>query len=122
VRSGVEVELVSEPTIVMTDQTLLLRMIDNVTLNAIKYSHSNQLVTLELKDNQLSIIDRGRGIKEPSRVFEKFYRDSKSANGIGIGLFVVKIISEKLGVDIAVESEVDVGTTFRFDLSSIKQD
>ena len=71
---------------------------------------------------QWSIKDSGIGISEDSqkRLFEKFFRadnaHSIDTEGTGLGLYLVRLIVERLGGTITCESEVGRGTLFRFTL------
>ena len=67
------------------------------------------------------------GINKDSiqRIFERFYRTqnarSRVKSGTGLGLSIVKHIIEAHGASIEVESEIDKGTTFSFELKKIDE-
>jgi len=86
------------------------RVIDNLLSNAAKYNKVNGKVTVTIKGNILEISDTGKGIKNPKRVFERFYKEQD--RGIGIGLHIVKKLCDELGIDISLESKLSEGTTF----------
>ena len=71
----------------------LYRIIDNNISNAIKYSKDGSIVEISLqKDNdQIRLIfkDEGIGIKDKSKIFERYYRGDKITGGFGIGLSIV---------------------------------
>ena len=94
----------------------LYRIIDNNISNAIKYSKDGSIVEISLqKDNdQIRLIfkDEGIGIKDKSKIFERYYRGDKITGGFGIGLSIVKNICIKNKIEIKVESQVNKGTTF----------
>ncbi len=94
----------------------LYRIIDNNISNAIKYSKdgSNILISLEKENNQIKLMfkDEGIGIKDKSKIFERYYRGDKITGGFGIGLSIVKNICVKNKIDIQVESQINKGTTF----------
>ena len=94
----------------------LYRIIDNNISNAIKYSKDGSIVEISLqKDNdQIRLIfkDEGIGIKDKSKIFERYYRGDKITGGFGIGLSIVKNICVKNKIEIKVESQVNKGTTF----------
>lgn len=79
-------------------------------------------ITAQSGAQRIELIDTGRGIPRESigRIFERFYTLDKSrtadAGGTGLGLAIAKRIVELHGAALAVESTVDVGTRFRFDL------
>ena len=83
--------------------------------NALKFSEKKQ-VDISFGDNRLSIRDYGIGIEKEKleKIFDRFYKGSFSRNegGHGLGLSIAKKISEKLGIAIEVESEVNSGSTF----------
>ncbi|WGV25160.1 PAS domain-containing sensor histidine kinase [Halotia branconii] len=101
------------------DQELLERILKNLLDNAIKYSSTGSAVNLQLayKDEKVifQIIDRGIGIlaADRQRLFEPFYRGNniKNISGTGLGLSIVKVLVDLHGGQIAIESEVGVGTT-----------
>ena len=76
----------------------------------------NDKVDIEVRDN-------GPGIDEEhlGRVFERFYRVDKSRSskqgGSGLGLAITKHIMESHGSVIQIESELGVGTIFKFELA-----
>jgi signal transduction histidine kinase len=94
----------------------LYRIIDNNISNAIKYSKNNSTITINLEkyDNKIKLIfkDQGIGIKDTSKIFERYYRGDKITGGFGIGLSIVKNICLKNKIEIKVESQVNKGTNF----------
>jgi len=62
----------------------------------------------------IRIIDNGVGIQQEhlNKIFDMFYRATTISNGSGLGLYIVKEATHKLGGSIDVESEPGVGTTF----------
>ncbi|MEA5503335.1 PAS domain-containing sensor histidine kinase [Halotia wernerae UHCC 0503] len=110
------------------DQELLERILKNLLDNAIKYSPTGCAVDLQLACEQekviFQVIDRGIGIlaADRQRLFEPFYR-GKNINNLsstGLGLSIVKILVDLHGGQIAVESEVGVGTTVTVVFPSMK--
>ncbi len=98
------------------------RILDNLIGNAAKYNRQNGSVTVtfEPKSSALNIIDTGQGIKNPKRIFERFYKEQE--RGIGIGLHIVKKLCDELKIKITVESKVDEGSTFALDLTALTVD
>ncbi len=98
------------------------RILDNLIGNAAKYNRQNGSVTVtfEPKSSVLNIIDTGQGIKNPKRIFERFYKEQE--RGIGIGLHIVKKLCDELKIKITVESKVDEGSTFALDLTALTVD
>lgn len=108
-------------THLFTNREAFTRIVDNILTNAAKYNKKNGSV--EIRYNQqnasLSITDAGIGIKNPKKIFERFYKEQE--RGIGIGLHIVKKLCEELGIKIEVESRVDEGTTFTLNLRQLTE-
>lgn len=92
--------------------------------NAIKYSPKTKVVALSLTKNTkealVTVTDQGDGIDQADleHIFERFYRTDKSRSregtraGLGIGLSLLKQISDAYNCRLSVDSTVDVGTRF----------
>ena len=70
---------------------------------------------------ELDVVDRGIGIppENATRLFERYYRTEAGearANGLGLGLYIARLIAEAHGGRIAVSSEVGKGSTFTLTL------
>ncbi len=119
-RSRVILETVFDsPCIVDADEKALLRMIDNIVGNAVKYSPAGGTVTVKLTDGILSVGDEGPGIKNTRAVFRKYYRESRTTKGVGLGLYIVSEIARMHGISLKVHSPRSGGTVFETDLRSI---
>ena len=92
-------------------------MIDNILSNAFKYNKKNGSVDISYRNTVLEIKDTGKGIKNPKRVFDRFYKEQE--RGIGIGLHIVKKLCEELDVAITLSSKIEVGTLFELSLKNI---
>lgn len=99
-------------THVQTNKEAMKRILDNLLSNAAKYNKKNGFVRVSynVDKERLNIEDSGIGIKNPKRIFERFYKEGE--RGIGIGLHIVKKLCDELNIDIKVKSEVGVGSTF----------
>ncbi len=104
-------------TVLETNKDAFTRILDNLLSNAGKYNIANGQVPITLKEHCLSISDTGKGIKHPSRVFNRYYKEQD--RGIGIGLHIVKKLCDELRVPIKVKSKEDQGTTIVLNLSKI---
>ncbi len=102
------------------DEKLLRQILSNLLANAIKYSPQGGIVHFELFCTPQTAIfrvqDSGIGIPLPEQanLFDSFYRASNvgTISGTGLGLAIVKKSVDLHGGEIAVESEIGVGTTF----------
>jgi signal transduction histidine kinase len=102
---------------IYTNKDAFIRIIDNLLSNAAKYNKKGGSVTVGVDIHSLIIEDSGKGIKNPKKVFERFYKEQQ--RGIGIGLHIVKKLCDELGIVIDVESQVGHGTKFMLNLSKI---
>ena len=94
-----------------------VRVIDNLLSNAAKYNIVNGTVKIVLEKNNLVIKDSGIGIKHPSKIFNRFYRET--SRGMGIGLHVVKKLCDDLNIEIEVESKLKKGTKISLNLEKL---
>lgn len=114
---------IPESATITVDSKTLLRILQNLVSNAIKYNRPGGQVTVKYSVNdsfwQLHVSDTGIGIaqKDISRLFERFYRvdDSRTkqkVSGTGLGLAIVKELVDSIGGVIHVKSQRGVGSTF----------
>ncbi len=108
---------VNEKVKLFTNKDSFTRIIDNLLSNAAKYNKQNGSVSLKLEESVLKIQDTGKGIQNPKRVFERFYKEQE--RGIGIGLHIVQKLCQELEIQISLESKVGEGSVFSLDLSNI---
>ncbi|MBC1970601.1 PAS domain-containing protein [Listeria marthii] len=119
-------EKTSTPVTIETDRDKLQQILINLLSNAINYTPVDGKVEVKLIDHEAEVIievtDNGIGIpaKDIDRVFERFYRVDKArsrhSGGTGLGLSIVKHLVENCGGRIEVESQEEVGSTFRVTL------
>jgi len=123
-RERVEQDLPCELPLVRADRQRIGRVVTNLVTNALKYSSSDAPVTVRLSGGDdrvtVSIEDRGIGIDAEAlpRVFERFYRACgvTGPDGLGLGLYISRLLVEAHGGRIAAESVKGEGSTFRFTL------
>lgn len=120
-RKNIELTADIEPGIKVTgDDAMLIRIILNLTDNAIKYSRQNGHVRLSLKTAGdfacCSVEDDGIGIpeKDLERIWERFYRvdSSRSEEGSGLGLAMVEALVKAHGGYTDVRSSLGEGSRF----------
>ena len=112
-----------EEHIIKCDPTMIERILLNLLSNAIKFSEKNKniYVDLNVEDKwvQIEVKDEGIGINDNVKhiIFDKFVQVDKSFTrmneGSGIGLSIVKSMIDLHNGNISVESEVNVGSTFK---------
>jgi len=119
-RIRVEIRAYADLAAVNADRRALRSILDNLLSNAIRYTPPEGEILLaaeEIKDFvQFTVRDTGRGIEAErlSNIFDRFNPFSESGSGLGLAL--VRRLVESLGGQIAVESRLGAGTTFRFTL------
>ncbi len=111
---------------IVTDRMALEQIIGNLLDNAVKYRMADRPLTIALRARPaagdrltIAVSDNGRGIADHDRerIFELFRRSGpQNTPGEGIGLAHVRAMVRNLGGDIAVDSQVGVGTTFTINL------
>ena len=102
------------------DTPMIQRMLSNLIDNAIKYTPSegqvNVSAAVDASHVVVAVKDTGVGIshRDLPRIFERFYRcdQSRSQEGIGLGLSLAQAIARAHGGDIAVMSMPNQGSTF----------
>ena len=80
--------------IITTDDFLISRVIYNLLNNACKYNIKNGYIKITYKNKILTIQNSSYGIKNPSKVFNRFYKEHN--RGLGIGLHIVSKILNQL--------------------------
>ncbi len=123
---GVEFELrfTNSPYELYMDRHKIMRVVDNLTSNAIKFSPAHGIVSIEIEDfhdvMQMRVKDNGPGIPSGHRdkVFRKYGRLATADNpgGTGLGLYTCKYIVELHGGKIWFHTKEGKGTTFYFTL------
>lgn len=94
----------------------------NLVENAMKYSPDGSMIKIILakKENSvtLSVCDEGAGVsdEEKQNIFTKFYRvgneETRKTKGTGLGLYIVKYLTEKNGGTVSVKNNSPRGTIF----------
>jgi len=123
----IKVTAPSEPLIVLGDRDELIRALENLVENALKYGAAGKRVDITLARAQtragspearLSVRDYGPGIapEHLPRLTERFYRvdvaDSRAQGGTGLGLALVKHVLNRHGGRLTIESTPGQGAGF----------
>ena len=120
-----EVELINEAKneehFAMADKNRTIQIISNLIDNALKFTKSGTIrFGYKLKGKFLEIytIDTGKGITPDhlDTIFNRFVKADENIQGTGLGLSICKMLVEKMGGKISVESQFGKGTTFKVTL------
>ncbi len=114
--------------IVTGDENKLRQVLINLLGNAVKFTDQGYILLqiTEQRDNHFlfDIIDTGKGIKRSAQtsIFDAFHQDEEGIKkgGTGLGLAISKKYVELMGGELALESDVDEGTHFFFQIPLIK--
>jgi signal transduction histidine kinase len=107
-------DLPAEPVVAALDALCMERALTNLVTNAIEASSKGQSVTVRVlagnEKTAVTITDLGQGMDEETlkNIFVPFY--SKKSNGTGLGMAIAKKIVEEHEGEIAISSQVGVGT------------
>jgi signal transduction histidine kinase len=107
----------------LADRPQLVRVVDNLVANAVKFTPDGGTVRLAARGEGatavLEVADTGSGIPyaEQRELFNRFFRGAKATEeaipGSGLGLAISEVIAEAHGTTIQVESTPGTGSTFR---------
>jgi two-component system, OmpR family, phosphate regulon sensor histidine kinase PhoR len=127
----INLDLPEEAMIVLGDRDELIRALENLVENALKYGASGKRVDVSLARGQsragtaearLTVRDFGPGIapEHLPRLTERFYRvdvvDSRSQGGTGLGLALVKHVLNRHRGKLSIESTLGAGASFTMQL------
>jgi signal transduction histidine kinase len=111
----------SDEFYIKSDNYLLSIIFSNIISNAVKYSNFDSEIEIDVSNKTGSILvsikDSGIGIKEEdlNKIYNSFYRSNTSEHpeikGNGLGLSIVKRISNLLNISISITSKHNKGTT-----------
>lgn len=108
-----------------SDPIKLRIILNNIISNAVKYHDKNKTqstIEIDIACNsstcKINIADNGIGLKEEERdnIFKMFFRGNNPNSGSGIGLYIVKEAVTKLNGTISVDSNTNIGTSFKIDI------
>ncbi|WP_298038711.1 ATP-binding protein [uncultured Desulfuromonas sp.] len=115
---------------VSADPARLERILLNLVSNALKFSPAESKVIIEARkmgcEIIISVIDQGKGIvpEDCSRIFKRFFqvKGHQTSSGVGLGLYICRLLVEGHGGHIWVESKLGEGSTFHFTLPIAAED
>ena len=120
--SAIDVKVAIEPNLwIKGEKLLVIRMLDNLLSNAMKFTRTSISITLEREDGKaiLKVTDDGMGISEDqvNKIWNRFYQVEGSRNkslnsGVGLGLSFVKDIAELHRAELDLQSKEDLGSSF----------
>lgn len=121
IEKNIRFDLIGEDRRVLTDDKWLTFILNQLLGNALKYTYPNGQITVAISHNErgswLILTDSGIGIpaEDLRRIFDKGFTGTngrnEEVNSTGLGLYLAKNLTEKLGHQLFVESIVGTGTT-----------
>jgi len=121
---------IKEPAYLLGDRMRLKQVLLNLLSNAIKYGKQGGIIIIDYQANEqgqgvISITDQGQGIAQDKihsifDPFERLEQEGGTIEGTGIGLTISKKMTELMGGEIGLESEVGKGSCFWVALPYIK--
>lgn len=123
---GLYLQYVATEAVVISDPALLEIILRNLLLNAIRYTHEGGISIRAVEYShktgdeliRIEVADTGIGIPlaRQQEIFQEFHQlanaERDRAKGLGLGLAIVRRVSELLGHEINLESEVGKGSKF----------
>jgi signal transduction histidine kinase len=108
-----------EPVLVNGTPIMVACVVNNLLLNAVNFTQQGS-ISVQLSIGELVVKDTGIGIppEDLSRIFERRYRGAQS-RGLGLGLYLVNRICQRLNWKIEALSSPGLGTTFRIELPAL---
>ena len=125
---GIEIKVHSQTgtSMVQADIGLMQRVLENLLRNAVRYTPQGGTISISLDPKPgfvaVAVADTGCGIAEHEleRIFDRFYRseqgEEERSSSAGLGLAIVKRILDLHGSRITVESILNRGTRFEFEV------
>ena len=117
----IRIDVSNDSLVVMTDAYRLKQVLVNLLSNAIKFTKEGFItVSMEVDEElqllRIAVTDTGCGIPEEKaeKVFERFEKLDEFAQGSGLGLSISRLIVEKLGGKIWVDTNYKAGARFIF--------
>ena len=93
----IEWNVTMDTLILHTDKHAFSRIVYNLLSNACKYNTPDGFIDIACTNKTLIIQNKSYGIKNPSKVFNRFYKESE--RGLGIGLHIVEMLCNTLHIE-----------------------
>ncbi len=111
-----------QAVVLESDREALRTILGNLLENACKYAPTGSTVHIVVRQRQgavdVDVCDEGPGVppQDHERIFERFYRsgneETRQAKGTGLGLYIVKRLSEELGATVSYRPRLPRGAIF----------
>ncbi len=121
------ISLPEQTVMLQSEESNLKRILDNLVSNAIKFTTHGKRVKVDVRTTESHIYfrieDEGQGIKKEEfpRLFKKFEKLQSQPTGgessTGLGLYIVKLLTNRLNGEITCESEWNKGSVFTLKLA-----
>jgi len=97
------------------------KTVDNLLMNAMKYSEKTSSIDVFVQKNTLTITDRGIGMDETQllKIYERYYQVDSKLKGEGIGLALVKAYCDEVNISIDIKSKKNQGTSIVLNLNKV---
>lgn len=112
---------------VFADEDRIIEVLTNLVGNAVKFTAQGGItISHEVNENEVitHVTDTGKGVDKDRQkyLFKKSYTESGSLkqSGLGLGLYISKVVIDESGGRIWVKSEEGQGSTFSFSLPVAK--
>ena len=98
--------------LVEIDKKKLIKVIDNLISNAIKYTKKSTSIKITIDKNSFQIRDKGKGMDKDQikKIFDRYSRFDNTQGGFGIGYNIIYTIVKEYDISINIDSKIDEGT------------
>lgn len=110
---NIHLDIPNNQILVLADKNRLTQIMENLINNALKYAKSDIFITLSISNHiiKINFRDYGTGIPDEDMpfIFDKFYRgrNCKEEQGSGLGLYIVKYLTEQMGGNVLLQNHSD---------------
>ncbi|WP_063774325.1 HAMP domain-containing sensor histidine kinase [Streptacidiphilus rugosus] len=120
-RTGREIAVDAEHVELSVRPQALQRALTNLVENAAKFSSGPSEITVEIRADRITVLDRGPGLEpeDLERIFDRFYRATaaRSLPGSGLGLSIVREVAEEHGGEVFARNRPGGGAEIGFTLA-----